>query len=846
MNIELKQWKLQKLETDFLAGQVVSQTEFNDSDWHSVTTPNSLVGNYVEAGVFPDPFIGTNMADIPGYKQGRKEHFAFYRMPDGSPFRKSFWYRTTLEMPSFPETERFRLALDGINYRANIWVNGKRVAGSGFVSGTYRQFDFDISYWIKGGETNCIAIELTPQEPDELGMTFIDWSPVPPDDSAGIWQPVRLYSTGVVSISSPTVRTTLDSSLSRADLEVEFTLASKTKQIITSDVTLKINNATLTIPFQLRPLEERVITINSEEYPELTIENPKLWWPWDMGEQPLYDANFAVNVEGTLSAEQSITFGIREITSEINEHGARHFSVNGKEILVRGTAWSPDLLLRQDFEREEVDIAYLKQMNFNTVRLEGKLASDNFWDICDREGVLILAGWPCCTHWEQWDKWKPDDYIVARESQRSQLLRLRNHVSFAAWFYGSDFPPIEPVEKIYLEQIDELMPSLIRISSAAAFTSKLTGKTGVKMSGPYGYVPPSYWYNREMPGFANSFNTEAGPDSSFPRYETICKMIPDESQRYVGSETWNYHAGLASFDDTELMNSVIESRYGVTRSNIKQFIDASQINSYEAWRGMYEAYNRFYPEGTGVIGWMMNGHWPSLIWQMYDYWLFPTGGFYGARKAGASVTVQYCYDDRSIWVINNSHEPFSGAISVDIFNGDSQPVSDKNCSVALKPMERIQIATPELPDEPLFFLSLKVLDNEIVIHRNFYWLTNIQEEFKQERLKSEWFYRPLTKGSDFSSLLTLPQTELSVKRSILSDTQNTISLFNSGSTVAVAILVDLIDSNGEIVSKVLWSDNYIFIPPNESVDIVADTQFLSASDTFTVRITGQNVSEQCL
>ncbi len=845
MNIELTNWKLQQLETTNLQGQNVSKIEFNDSEWLSVTVPNSLVGNYVEAGIFPDPYIGSDMTKIPGYKTGHTEHFAFYRMPDGSPFRKSFWYRSTIEIDSFEESERFRLALDGINYRANIWVNGKRVAGSDYVSGTYRQFDFDISYWVTSGK-NCIAIELTPQEPDELGMTFIDWSPVPPDDSAGIWQPVRLYSTGVVSIAHPTVRTTLDESMSRADLELEFTLQSKTKQTITTEVTASINNKTVSIPVELRSLEEKTITVNSSDYPQLIVDNPKLWWPHDMGEQPLYPIELSVTIDNMLSSSKKFSFGIREITSEINEHGARQFLVNRESVLIKGTAWSPDLLLRQDFNREEIDIAYLKHMNLNTVRLEGKLATDNFWDICDREGILVLAGWPCCTHWEKWDRWKPDDYVVAKESQRSQLLRLRNHPSFAAWFYGSDFPPVEPVEKIYLQELDELTPSLVRISSAAAFTSKLTGITGVKMSGPYGYVPPSYWYSREMPGFANSFNTEAGPDSSLPRYESLCKMIPDESERYVGSDAWNHHAGLASFDDTELMNKTLETRYGANRSDLKQFLDISQLNSYEAWRGMYEAYNRFYPEGTGIIGWMMNGHWPSLLWQMYDYWLFPTGGFYGTRKAGAAVTVQYSYDDHSIWAINNSNKPFSGDISIDIFDSNSKLISNKLCNTELKPMERKEISTSIFIDEPLYFLSLKVIVESETNHRNFYWLSNTIEEFKQERVKSEWFYRPLTKATDFSSLLKLENTELSATITSIDQSKQSISIENSGSTIALGLLLDFVDNKGEPISSILWSDNYLIIPPNESVTIIADTKFVDSSKLSRLRISGQNVSELCL
>lgn len=843
---ELSNWKLQKLEEVTAPGQVISRFNFDDSGWHSVTVPNSLVGNYVEAGEFDDPYIGTAMKDIPGYKHGRTLHFAFHRMPEGSPFRSSFWYRTTVSPQKESANEHFWLKFDGLNFRANIWVNGKRVAGSDYVSGTYRQYDLNISHWFDAEKDNCIAVELIPQEPDELGMTFIDWSPTPPDDSAGIWQPVTLYSTGIVALKNPAVRSKLNETLDQADLTAEITLKNNRKEPVETTLKLHICDKKISKEISLRSFEEKTVTLTSDEFSKLTIENPELWWPWDMGAQPLHNAEFTAMVDGTVSDTQEREFGIREISAEINSHGALHFSVNRKEILIKGTAWSPDLLLRQDFKRDEIDLAYLKQMNFNTVRLEGKLATDNFWEICDREGILVLAGWPCCTHWEQWEKWRPDDYVVARESLRSQLLRLRNHASFAAWFYGSDFPPIEPVEKIYLNELNELTPDLVHVSSAAAFESTLTGKSGVKMSGPYGFVPPSYWYNKKMPGHADSFNTETGPDSSFPRYETVCRMIPDESERYVGSESWNHHAGLASFITTDVMNNAIETRYGVDKKNLREFLDASQINSYECWRAMYEAYNRNYPKGTGVIGWMMNGHWPSLIWQMYDYWMFPTGGFYGARKAGAPVHIQYSYDDRSIWVINNSHEPFSGSVEIDIFNGASEKVSQEQFTVKAKAQERFELTTPNYPDEELFFLNLKLFDNnDKIIHRNFYWLSSTVELFKSEQVKAEWYYRPLIKATDFSKLLQLPKTELSVNVERAADAV-TITLQNRGNSVAVSVLLDLLDSSNEPIAPILWSDNYLFLTPGESVTIHADCSLAGNTEDTTVRVTGRNVSEQCL
>ena len=80
-------------------------------------------------------------------------------------------------------------------------------------------------------------------------------------------------------------------------------------------------------------------------------------------------------------------------------------------------------------------------MNLNTIRLEGKIEDDHFLDLCDRKGILVMAGWCCCDHWERWRNWKSEDHVVARESLRDQIRRLRSHPSVFDWLNGSDNPP---------------------------------------------------------------------------------------------------------------------------------------------------------------------------------------------------------------------------------------------------------------------------------------------------------------------------------------------------------------------------------------------------------------------
>ena len=134
-----------------------------------------------------------------------------------------------------------------------------------------------------------------------------------------------------------------------------------------------------------------------------------------------------------------------------------------------------------------------------------------------------------------------------------------------------------------------------------------------------------------MAGIAEGFNTETCPGVSIPILESLKKMLPAD-QYDVGSESWDYHTGLDPFNNTQLDTQAITNRYGEP-ANIDDYSKTAQLLSYECWRAMYEAHARNFPKSTGVIGWMLNSSWPSLIWQLYDYYLNPTGGFYGSKKA---------------------------------------------------------------------------------------------------------------------------------------------------------------------------------------------------------------------
>ncbi len=838
-----KEWKMQSSEKLSKFGEVISTTDFIPEDWYTVDVPTTVINGLIinDEYDFKDPYFGLNLKSLPGYKADvKRQNYESRYKPEDSPFRRSWWFRKEFSLEEDQVKKETWIAFDGINYSANIWLNGKRIAGSDYVIGTYRRYDFHVSHFVTPGK-NILALEVFSPNPDDLGISFVDWNPLPPDDNMGIWQLVYLYTTGPVALKFPFVRSKLNiESLEEAELIITAEFHNTQKERVIGVVKGEIEKIFFQKEVILDSNVKKTIVFSPKEFPQLRIKNPRVWWPHQLGSPELYKLDLKIIVDEKVSDWDEITFGIRDIKSYINEYssskltiksheilksdqkvGSRVFTINGHDILLRGAGWTPDMMLNQSDEQDYIDVSFLKNLNMNTVRFEGKLATDNFWDICDREGILVHAGWVCCSHWEKWDNWKTGDIKIAEESLRSQILRLRNHPSFTAWFYGSDFPPPEHIERVYLKVLEETYNELPRVSSATAYPTKLAGETGVKMTGPYTYVPPSYWYTEGRIGAAENFNTETGPDVCIPPYESLKRMLP-EFQLYIGSEGWNYHAGLGAFTSTKLIEETITKRYGEPK-NFEDFIKTTQILGYECWRAMYEAHARNYPKATGVIGWMLNSAWPSLIWQLYDYYNNPNGAFFGSKKACEPVHVQYSYDDDSIWIINSTLDPKENiTANVKIFNINLEERFSQSKKIEVKANDKSKVLIiPELNGlSSVYFLSLIIEENSTIVSRNLYWLSTTKDILEE---KDKWPYTPLKSHADLSAIRSLPNVEINSTYNIIESGQNyeiTVVLINSSKHLAFFLRLILFDEKTQqFVAPVYWDDNCISLLPSEKVEI---------------------------
>ena len=456
--IELRQgWKLQSSAKVDAGGEKISSRDYDTVGWYKASGPKTVFAVLVENGVYPDPYFGMNLRSVPGVEYPIGGQFANLDMPATSPYGVPWWYRNEFEVPRNFKGRTVWIGFHGINYRAEIWINGKKVAGSDEVVGAFRRFDFDVTAFVHPGEKNVVALAISAPKAGELGITFVDWNPAPPDKEMGLWQDVVLRERGPVAIRYPFVDSRLElPAAANARLTVRAELQNASDAAVKGTLRGKIMGASVPVEFsqaiELKAKEIREIELSPENLHVLEVAQPRLWWPYQMGEPYLHKLTLDFVVEHSGSSDTAaISFGIVQFDSEFTPEGARLFKVNGKPVLIRGAGWTPDMMLRVDEARREAEFRYVKEMGLNTIRLEGKLEDESFFERADRNGILIMPGWCCCDAWEKWGKWNDENRRVAVESLRDQLLRMRKHPSVFVWLNGSDNPPPPEREQAYLD-----------------------------------------------------------------------------------------------------------------------------------------------------------------------------------------------------------------------------------------------------------------------------------------------------------------------------------------------------------------------------------------------------------
>ncbi len=840
-------WRLEsacKVKAD---GSAIALPGFAVEDWMKTSVPSTVLAAQAAAKLVPDPYYGSNLRELPGMGYPVGHNFAKLPMPQDSPYRCGWWYRTEFTPVATTHGQRTWLHFGGINYRGEVWLNGQRVADSNAVAGAYRTYDFDVTELLKPKSANVLAVETFAPTEKDLGINWVDWNPCPPDKDMGLWGEVDLETTGAVTVRSPMAVTHFeDDSLSIANLTVYAELHNATAHEVKGAVTGSAAGVPIEQQLTLAPHEDRTVVFTPERFPALRIHNPRPWWPWQMGEPHLERLALSFSEQGEKTDERSVDFGFREVTSELTANGARLYRVNGKPILIRGAGWSQDMLLRTDDNRLRDQFRMVRDMNLNTIRLEGKLETEEFFRLADEQGILVMLGWCCCDHWEDWRTWTANDLTIATTSLHDQMLRLRHHASLLVWLNGSDNPPPANVESAYLDVEAQTHWPNPTLSSATSTPTVPSGQSGVKMSGPYDYVAPSYWYVDQHNGGGFGFNTETSPGPAIPSLASRQKFLPD-ADAWPPTPTWSLHYGGGEFVNLKVFDQAMESVYSKPQS-AADYERMAQTMEYDSERAMFEAYSKNKYIATGVIQWMLNNAWPSMIWHLYDYYLDAGAGYFATKKACEPVHIQYSYDDRSIVVVNSTYAPVAGlhaSIRVHGIGWNDLYSTTADVNAGADTAQRIASIPEGLYSgaERIFFIDLTLTDAAgHQLSHNFYWVPGTLTTFDWGR--TDYTHTPAERHEDLTALAKLPPAQVESVATIETAAGGRVihlHLKNSSQALAFQVRAAARTKSGDLIAPVFWSDNWIELTPGEATELTARLPE-GAPETPTIYIDGWNVA----
>jgi exo-1,4-beta-D-glucosaminidase len=818
-------WQVRSSEGLAAGGAAISRPGFVASGWTPSIVPWTVLAALVNSGEVPAPYAGRNLESIPSAR-----------------FQRPWWYRTDFALDA-PLPAEARLVFHGVNYSAEVWLNGERIAGREQVVGAFRTFELAVGKRLRAG-VNVVAVLVYPPQPGDFTIGFVDWNPRVPDASMGLWREVELRRTGGVSLDDVFVRSDLElPSLESARLTVGARLRNHTRRRRTATLHGRIGDIAFTHAVALAPGEDRELALTPAEVPQLLIRSPRLWWPNNLGEPNLYHLTLEAQTGGAVSDRAEVDFGIREVSDYVDADG-RGYVVNGRKVLVRGAGWVDDLLLAAaDVERLEAQIRYVRHMNLNAIRLEGFWGStQRLYDLADRYGVMVFVGWSCQWEWPNHLGALTDkefggvdseaDIELIAASLRDQVVRLRNHPSVVVWTLASDLLPKPELERRSRDLLAQIDPTRPPLASCARRTSAVSGPSAVKMEGPYEWVPPNYWYLDTKYGGAYGFNTETGPGAQPPPLGSLRRMLPREHWWPI-DEAWSWRYGRGKFKTLDYWLAALEGRYGKPTS-LEDFARKAQLVNYEAMRAMFEAFSLRRPRAKGVVQWMLNSAWPDMFWQLYDWYLVPNGAYFGARAANRPLQVAYDYGERKVVAVNDTDVPLNGVVArVRVLDAASRVLLDESRQLDVPAHERGEVlavgplsrfaAGRSNPSPPVYFLDARIEAAGQTLARNFYWLPAEDDVLDWE--KTNYYVTPVSRFADLTALHRLPRVELDVSHRFESTEGGQllhVTLANPSRNVAFFVELSVTgDRTGELVAPIYWDDNYVSLLPGERRELRA-------------------------
>jgi beta-galactosidase/beta-glucuronidase len=864
-------------------GNKVSTGNFRPVSWYPATVPTTVLNALIKNKVYPDPFVGLNNYKIPDVSDefNARYNLARYSYIDGktNPWKDPYWFRKEFFLTKEFEGKQIWLNFDGINYRADVWVNGQLVAEKKDMAGMFLRFRYDISKYAMVNDTNYLAVKIyqvdhpgvpTPGTQFEVfGKTrghasdlFKDetlkfsggWdcAPVIRDRNMGIYQDVYITSTGPVSIDNPAIVTDLPlPDTSMADLKISTDLKNSTQKKISGKLTVKISIAdtvkfpsyykimgvsmeplTLTTRVSLEPGESINIKLEPDKFPLLRIRNPHLWWPNGYGKQYLHKMELSFSINKEVSDKKTVSFGIREITNEVKKLGkdyGRIFYVNGQKVFCKGGWLQPDALLNTNEKKVYDEARLLAIANVNMVANEdAPAAPDMVLDSYDKYGLMYWETFYQCWRMYPGDtatQNNPLDHTLALREAADIIKRYRNHPSLVLWCAANEVTVAEdiykPLRKLATD-LDGTRPFLAA-SSTSWDIDKYTPyikpdlPLGTTDDGDpdYNWNPEHFYFDKIIEDDKQAFRNELGV-ASVPVYSSLRKFIPVFSKDVKNpifplDSTWAEHG---AWDDNNYAfrayDNAIRTLYGKP-TGVADYARKAQFVNANSYRAMFEAANhRMWDLTCGVMLWKLNDCWPSVLWQLYDWYLCQNAAYFYAQKAMEPVHIQMNANSHIVSVINTRHQRLdSMTVSADIFDFNMKKLWSVTRKTGIGPdtySELFKIPGDSV-EAPVYFVILKLKTGMgKTLSENIYWQSN-------------------TAKPDFSAISHLQPVAVGItgyREAVGKEQHFTITLSNNTDKLSFfSRLIFTIGADGEEILPVFWDNNFITLFPGEECTVKA-------------------------
>ena len=849
-------WRIRSSACVEQTGAVVSTCAYRPDGWYPTTVPATVLNAFVKNGVYPDPRVGLNNFRIPDACDAfnEKHDLAKYSHLPGraNPWKAPYWYRMEFHLPRSCAGKRVWLNFDGINYRADVWLNGHCIADRQQIVGSFSRYRLDVTQHARIGQVNCLAVKVHlvdhPGVPeaqlDVFGkvrnfrkeimkdVTLVmsigyDCMPTVRDRLTGLWQGVTVDWTGPVDLRDPRVVTRLplpQTSPARLTVSADLVNATASPQKGVLVGRIVETGATFSTPVELAPSQTSRVLLSPEKHAALVMADPRLWWPRNYGSQDLYHLSLRLEIDGCVSDEQTVTFGIRQITKTLHEldgaHGLR-LHVNGKKVFCRGGYIQPEILYDWDAARMDIEVRYLTHANMNLVYFEDvPNPPDAFLDACDRHGLMIGQCFYGC-YWMQPGTDYPQDLELLSRGTVDIIKRYWNHPSLVLYMAMNEGETRQAVYEMWRKHILALDPTRIFIPSGSFPDYRKKVPEWIKPDLPVGmndYPPKSYGWQtpetyytwvREKRNWM--FMMESG-SASLPPVSSLARFIPDLGRSPKGAPyplnvTWAHHGANSYYKPYD---AAVRRLYGSPES-VADYCWKGHLATADQHRAMFEAANhRMWDVTSGFTEWKVNACWPSVQWQVYDWYLKPMVSFYAIRRACEPLHVQLCPLDGAVVVINNRLEPQADLqVRARVYDFGMTLRWEKraSASVPANAYKEVFAVPATLNVGPIRFvkLELKTPAGDLASD-NFYWL-------------------PSKPDGDLTALAALPPVTLNASCDIEnrgSEKVATVRIENPTNRLALFAQVALTKGRGgEEILPVFWEDNYLSLLAKETKTVRA-------------------------